>query len=373
MSAVQKVLIIGGGIAGMSLAIRLGQSAIKTDLIDRDLKWRAVGTGITITGPTFRAFKELGIESEVRSKGRSNDTVRIFSPPNTYIGEIGPPTTDPPLPNNGGILRPVLHSILSRHVRESGVNVQLGISITTISETREYSRVTFTDGSVQTYDLVVGADGGFSDLRSRRFPDIPKPQYTGQGCFRHQAVRPEEIDAMYMFVGGPVKTGVTPCGPNAMYLFCNVPLESEMRWNASEDWIRLRSYLKGYGGIIGAVRDQLREDSNIVYRPLETFLCPDPWYRGRVVLIGDAAHATTPHLAAGAMMAVEDALVLGEVLLSIDTLADALEQFMKRRYNRCRMVVENSATLGQYELDGVDIATHKELQQISWQAMAAPI
>ena len=72
-------------------------------------------------------------------------------------------------------------------------------------------------------------------------------------------------------------------------------------------------------------------------------------------------------------MAVEDALVLGEVLLSIDTLADALEQFMERRYKRCRMVVENSATLGQYELDGVDIATHKELQQISWQAMAAPI
>ncbi|HCU91015.1 MAG TPA: hypothetical protein DGR97_13780 [Gammaproteobacteria bacterium] len=72
VSAVQKVLIIGGGIAGMSLAIRLGQSGIKTDLIDRDLKWRAVGTGITITGPTFRAFQELGIESEVRSKGRSN-------------------------------------------------------------------------------------------------------------------------------------------------------------------------------------------------------------------------------------------------------------------------------------------------------------
>lgn len=357
----------------MSLAIRLGQSGITTELIDRDPEWRAVGTGITITGPTFRAFGELGVEAEVRASGRSNETVRIFAPPDTYIGEIGPPVTDPPLPNNGGILRPVLHNILSRHVRESGVTVRLGISIATLSEQGEQTAVTFSDASTGNYDLVVGAEGAFSDLRSQLFPEIPEPEYTGQGCFRHQAVRPEEIDAMYMYVGGPIKTGVTPCGPDAMYLFCNVPLPDNPRWDPSEDWIKLRHYLDGYGGIIGTVRDQLTAESNIVYRPLESFLLPAPWYRGRVVLIGDAAHATTPHLAAGAMMAVEDALVLSELLVANDSLAEALVKFMDRRFERCRMVVENSATLGQYELNGVAIETHKKLQEVSWQAMAAPI
>ena len=357
----------------MSLAIRLGQSGITTELIDRDPEWRAVGTGITITGPTFRAFGELGVEAEVRASGRSNETVRIFAPPDTYIGEIGPPVTDPPLPNNGGILRPVLHNILSRHVRESGVTVRLGISIATLSEQGEQTAVTFSDASTGNYDLVVGAEGAFSDLRSQLFPEIPEPEYTGQGCFRHQAVRPEEIDAMYMYVGGPIKTGVTPCGPDAMYLFCNVPLPDNPRWDPSEDWIKLRHYLDGYGGIIGTVRDQLTAESNIVYRPLESFLLPAPWYRGRVVLIGDAAHATTPHLAAGAMMAVEDALVLSELLVANDSLAEALVKFMDRRFERCRMVIENSATLGQYELNGVAIETHKKLQEVSWQAMAAPI
>ena len=373
MSAVKKVLIVGGGIAGMSLAIRLGQSGIDIDLIERDAEWRAVGTGITITGPTFRAFGALGVEADVRANGRSNETVRIFAPPNTYIGEIGPPITDPPLPNNGGILRPVLHKILSRHVRESGVNVRLGISVTTLSEVGNQSAVAFSDGSSGNYDLVVGAEGASSDLRSQLFPEMPEPQYTGQGCFRLQAEKPEEIDCMYMYVGGPIKTGVTPCAPDVMYLFCNVPLPGNPRWDSTEDWIKLRHHLDGYGGIIGTVRDQLTADSNIVYRPLESFLLPAPWYRGRVVLIGDAAHATTPHLAAGAMMAVEDALVLSELLVANESLEQALINFMQRRFERCRMVVENSATLGQYELDGVAIETHKKLQEVSWQAMAEPI
>ena len=373
MTAVQKVLIVGGGIAGMSLAIRLGRSGITTDLIDRDPEWRAVDTGITITGPTFRAFAALGVEAEVRTSGRSNERVRIFAPPDNYIGEIGPPITDPPLPNNGGILRPVLHNILSRHVRESGVTVRLGISIRSLSEDSDQVHVAFSDGSQGDYDLVVGAEGAFSDLRSRLFPESPEPQYTGQGCFRHQTVRPPEIDCMHMYVGGPVKTGVTPCGPAAMYLFCNVPLPDNPRWGPSEDWLKLRDYLEGYGGIIGTVRNQLNAESNIVYRPLESFLLPSPWYRGRIVLIGDAAHATTPHLAAGAMMAVEDALVLSELLVANEALADALEKFMRRRFERCRMVVENSAELGRYEIEGVAIETHKKLQEESWQAMAAPI
>lgn len=90
-------------------------------------------------------------------------------------------------------------------------------------------------------------------------------------------------------------------------------------------------------------------------------------------MIGDAAHATTPHLAAGAMMAVEDALVLSELLVAHESLDEVLVKFMQRRFERCRMVVENSATLGRYELEEVAIETHKKLQADSWQAMAAPI
>lgn len=368
-----KVLIVGGGIAGMSLAIRLGEMGISTDLIDKDPQWRALGTGITITGPTFRAFSVLGVENEVRRLGATNERVKIFQPPEEFIGEIGPPRTDPPLPNNGGILRPVLHKILSDRTLSVGVKVRLGVSISSINEGAEFVNVRFRGGDRENYDLIVGADGAFSELRAYVFPEAPEPSLTGQGCFRHLTQKPETIDCLHMFVGGPVKTGVTPCSSDQMYLFCNAPMPGNPRWDPKDDWKVLEKLLEGYEGVVGAVRDALNPQSNIVYRPLENFLMSPPWYRGRVLLIGDAAHATTPHLAAGAMMAVEDGLVLSELLGSKSSVEDALRAFMVRRYERCRDVVENSRTLGQYELDGVSPEEHKQLQEESWQRMAVPI
>lgn len=373
MTDPRKVLIIGGGIAGMSLAIRLGEIGVETELIDKDPEWRALGTGITITGPTFRAFRVLGVEEEVRAQGATNERVRLFAPPEQLIGEIGPPKTDPPLPNNGGILRPVLHKILSDRTVAAGGRIRLGVAFTDVKDAGDRVEVGFSDGTSGSYDLVVGADGAFSELRSRVFPEVPEPAYTGQGCFRHLTEKPDDVDCLHMFVGGPVKTGVTPCSPDQMYLFCNAPMPGNPRWEPSEDWSVLKDLLEGYGGVVGWVRERLRPDSNIVYRPLENFLLDSPWYRGRVLLIGDAAHATTPHLAAGAMMAVEDALVLAELFQGGATTPEILEAFMTRRFERCRHVVENSGTLGQYELDGVDPVVHKELQEASWQRMAAPI
>lgn len=373
MRSGKRVLIVGGGIAGMSLGIRLGEAGQATTLIDSDAEWRALGTGITITGPTFRAFRALGVEDEVRAAGATNNQVKIFEPSGKFIAAIGPPKTDPPLPNNGGILRPVLHKILSRRTLDSGVDVRLGVRVDAVSDRGKEVEVQFSDGGRGVYDLVVGADGAFSQLRSRVFPELSEPSYTGQGCFRHLTRKPPEIDSLHMFVGGPVKTGVTPCSPDQMYLFCNAPMPDNPRWDSSEDWRVLKRLLAGFGGVVGQVRGNLGPTSNIVYRPLENFLLPDPWYRGRVLLIGDAAHATTPHLAAGAMMAVEDALVLSELMDQNATIDTMLSTFMTRRFGRCRRVVENSAELGRYELDGVSIEAHAALQETSWQAMATEI
>jgi 2-polyprenyl-6-methoxyphenol hydroxylase-like FAD-dependent oxidoreductase len=76
---------------------------------------------------------------------------------------------------------------------------------------------------------------------------------------------------------------------------------------------------------------------------------PSPWHRGRVLLIGDAVHTTTPHMAAGAGIAVEDSVVLAALLAAGGTVPAVLEAFMARRYERCRLVVENSFQLGEWE------------------------
>lgn len=102
-------------------------------------------------------------------------------------------------------------------------------------------------------------------------------------------------------------------------------------------------------------------------------LVKKPWYRGRTVLIGDAVHATTPHLASGACIGIEDAIVLAEELENASSVAAALEAFQARRWERCRMVVENSARLGEIEITGGDKAEHMRIMHGSFATLAEPI
>jgi 2-polyprenyl-6-methoxyphenol hydroxylase-like FAD-dependent oxidoreductase len=135
----------------------------------------------------------------------------------------------------------------------------------------------------------------------------------------------------------------------------------------------LAAQLLGFGGELGAIRDGLGPSARINYRPLEKLLLPQPWHRGRAILIGDAAHATTPHLASGAGLAVEDALVLADALASGSPLEDALSGFTARRYGRCRMVVENSVQLGELEMRRAPGEEQAELQRASMLALNAAI
>ena len=111
-----------------------------------------------------------------------------------------------------------------------------------------------------------------------------------------------------------------------------------------------RERLEEFGGPIVAAREQIVDDDEVIVRPVDTIVVPPPWHRGRVVLIGDAAHATSPHVGQGAAQAVEDAVVLAEELARRE-IADALDAFMVRRYERCKLVVEGSAQIGRWEME----------------------
>ena len=137
--------------------------------------------------------------------------------------------------------------------------------------------------------------------------------------------------------------------------------------------VQFKRLLADFGGIVGELRDNLGPDSHIVYRPLEAHLLPAPWHRGRVLLIGDAVHATTPHLASGAGIGVEDALVLAEELDKDCPLPQTLENFVKRRFERCRLVVQNSLRLGEIEISGGSKDEHSQLMRDSLIALLAPI
>ncbi|MEY3777484.1 MAG: hypothetical protein RIR83_1532, partial [Pseudomonadota bacterium] len=100
------------------------------------------------------------------------------------------------------------------------------------------------------------------------------------------------------------------------------------------------------------------------------YLMPPPWHKGRILLLGDAAHGATPHLASGAGMAMEDAIVLAESLRTEKTISSALEAHTKRRFPRCKLVVENSLAIGIAEMNGDPATTLNEIMTRSHKALS---
>jgi len=371
---IRRALVVGGGIAGMATAIMLRRSGVPVDLIDLDPEWRVYGAGITITGPTLRAFEALGILDRVIAGAHTADGVQVCDVAGERLAVI--PTPAPAgsrVPGSGGIMRPTLHKILSADVLALGTNVRLGVTVDAIENGAQAERVRFSDGTSGDYDLVVGADGVFSKVRSLLFPNAPAPQLTGQACWRLMTARLREIDRRHYFLGGPVKAGLTPVSASEMYMFVLENVDANVRVDPATFHRKLSDLLVAFGGPLAAVRADLNPESAIVYRPLETVLLPPPWHLGRTVIVGDAAHATTPQLASGAGMAVEDGLVLAEEMRRAASVEEGLRGFMRRRYERCRLVVENSVQLGRYEVDRAPVEAQTSLVALSLEKLAEAI
>ena len=369
-----KILIIGGGIAGMCAAIELRKRKHHVDLVELDPNWRGYGAGITLSGPTLRAFTEVGVIDDIMAEGWCADGADICTAAGMKVGELPTPRVGrPDVPGGGGILRPVLARILREHTLASGAAVRCGTTFTTIEQDGNGVQVGFTDGRNERYDLVVGADGLLSKVREAIFAEAPKPAYTGQGSWRAVVARPASITRATMFMGPDIKAGVNPISQDEMYMFVTEPRENPDFIDESQWHHTLRSILAPFEGVIGDIRDGLNEKSRIVYRPFYALLLKQPWHRNRVVLIGDAVHATTPHLASGAGIGIEDAVVLAQELERGSDLDKALTAFGARRFERCRTVVENSVKLGDMERTGGSKEEHAGLMRSTMAALLAPI
>jgi len=374
-SPVRKVLIIGGGFSGMSAAIEFAKLGVEVELVEIDPGWRSYGAGISLGGATLRAFRQLGILEAFLEHGAAGDGVQIRLPHGLQVGELPTPRlAGPDVPGGGAIMRPVLARLLAEATRASGTTVRLGCTFSAIEQDAEGVDVSFTDGQRRRYDLVVGADGLYSNVREALFPDAPKPRYSGQACWRAIVPRPPEIRTATMWIGPKVKPGVNPVSKTEMYLFITEPRPTNERVDPATFVDQVRALLADFPAPeLKAISDGLGPDSQVVFRPLEGMLMPRPWSQGRVVLIGDTVHATTPHLASGACIGIEDAIVLAEEVGRHERVETALAAFEARRWERCRMVVENSARLGEIEIAGGDKEEHARIMRESLMALAAPI
>lgn len=353
--AVRTVLVIGGGLSGCAAAILLADAGVAVDLVEVKSDAAALGSGITLQGNALRVLRQLGVWDEVESHGYGFSETGLRAPDGT-VRMVMPDarTGGPDLPAILGMDRRVLASILMTRAHDVGVTVRLGLRPSGIAQDDDGVDVGFSDDSSARYDVVIGADG----IRSwtRRELDIElETQSTGMGIWRIFGPRPASVVHTDLYYGGVCYiAGYCPTGENSQYAYLVEDVQDRSGLTPEERLATVVDLAGNYGGPWDEIRAGLTDPSQVNYTRFETHLLDAPWNRGRVVLIGDAAHTCPPTLAQGGAQALEDAAVLAELLTTRAEVDDALwDSFMERRHVRASEVVRASVQLGQWQLDGV--------------------
>jgi 2-polyprenyl-6-methoxyphenol hydroxylase-like FAD-dependent oxidoreductase len=339
-----KVLIIGGGIGGLTAAIALRQRGHMVDVIEKDPRWSVYGVGIIQQGNVLRAIEALGILDRYVDAGVGFDAVEVFAPNGMALARVPSHRLLERYPANLGVSRRAMQAVLGDAAREAGANIRLGVMADTIRGEGDSAHVAFSDGSAGDFDLVVGADGVYSQTRFMVFPEAPAPQFTGQSVWRYNLPRPDNLDALHVY-NGPIGAGLVPISPDLMYIYLTTPEPDNPRYPYEGLAEAMRHKTAGCAPAIRALAEQITDNDGVVYRPLEGLLVEGPWHKGRVVLLGDAVHATTPHLGQGAGLAIEDSLVLADELARHDDMEDALTAYRNRRFERCAYIVRWSLAI----------------------------
>jgi 2-polyprenyl-6-methoxyphenol hydroxylase-like FAD-dependent oxidoreductase len=375
MARVRKALIVGGGIGGLCAAIALRRAGIDVDLVEMSREWTVYHVGIVVQGNAIRAMKALGIARECIAAGFPYDGL-IFADlaGNTLVDIRGLPLAGADYPTDLGLTRPALHKALSGTVLELGTRVRLGMTYESFEQSADRVTVKFTDGTLDRYDLMIGADGCFSTVREKLYGARYVPQFTGQGVWRYNVPRPKELARAMMIMGlQGGKAGFIPLTPDTGYVLL---VQAELgNPRLPDDRLAeiFRERLAPCTGVMARLRDQIVDPKLVVYRPLKAVFVDAPWYKGRVVLMGDAVHATTPHMGQGAAQAMEDAVVLGDVMARDAPINELLELYMQRRYERCKTVFHNSIQIGEWEQHPTPAADPAGLTQRTMQVLAQPI
>jgi 2-polyprenyl-6-methoxyphenol hydroxylase-like FAD-dependent oxidoreductase len=316
-----------------------------------------------VQGNALAALAKVGVLDEVLQRGVPFNQMRMRQADGSLIAEVPTPHTGGEhLPATMGALRSDLQAVLCEHVYAAGVRVRLGLSVKQITQDSGSGYAEFTDGSTGSYDLIVGADGIRSTVRAL-LGIATGPQPSGMSIWRVVADRPAEMECAEVYYGGPrFKAGYCPISASQCYAYL-LDVDGKLADFGDEPpWQLMHQRSDGYGGTWGKVRETIGPDSDVSHTRIEWLLVDDPWYRGRAIVIGDAAHACPPLIAQGAAMCAEDAVVLAALVTADLPVETALAAFMARRLPRVEVVVRNSLQLVRWEM-GLEPHTEADVAQ----------
>ena len=330
-----RILVVGAGIAGLGAARALRQRGLAADVVERERVWTHTGAGIYLPGNAMRALRVLGLESAVAERGSLITHQRLCDHRGRLLADIDVAA----LWGNVGpclaLHRADLHEVLASH--GDPVPARMGLPVQRLSQQDDTVTVEFGDATVDSYDLVIGADGIHSTVRQLAIgAGAVRP--VGQLAWRFVTECPPEVTTWTVLLGRNVTFLAVPIGRDRVYCYCDTPTDRTNGLHGDDVTGRLAELLTGFAAPVPAILDTLGPDGAVHVAPIEEVTL-DGWSRGSVLLIGDAAHATSPNMAEGAAMALEDGLVLAECVADGGDIAQAVARFQVRRRPRTQWVL----------------------------------
>ncbi|MGW3152398.1 FAD-dependent monooxygenase [Streptomyces sp. NPDC001177] len=328
MSRHLDVLVVGAGIAGLATATTLTGEGMHVDVIERSPERRAAGAGLFLPGNSVRALTVLGLGDHLGALGAFVPGQRLMDHRGRVLADIDLADLWRGTAECVGITRGDLHAALYDTVP---VPVRHGITVDSLKQSSGGVHVDFSDGRSGQYDLVVGADGIRSSLRESVDP-ASAARYLGQVCWRFLADAPD-IDRWTVWLGRGTTFLAYPVGGGRVCCYADVTAASPLEPTSVAGLSEL------FADYDQRVRDLLAAPAarQAYFSPVEE-ISGQRWVHGRVALVGDAAHASSPNMAQGVAMAVEDAQVLAEVLATGGHTEDLLRQYVQRRLPRTQWV-----------------------------------
>lgn len=328
-----RILIVGAGIAGLSLAHALEQRGIVPDVVERQPTWDAGGTGLFLPGNASRAFAQLGLLPDISRVAMPIPYQRFLNPDGYELNAIDTASFWSACGPCLALSRADMHSILRNRLKQTSVAMHR--SVRHIRSSPASCDVTFEDGTAKRYDLVVGADGVRSRVRDFAFPSV-SPAYAGYVCWRFLMENTVGVDSWTAMIDQRRTLLAIPVSSSRAYVYADrsVPLDEARQYSDSTN---LEHLFSGFTGALAPFVKRRSPESVVHFSHIETVPSGN-WRRDRIVLIGDAAHASSPSMAQGAGLACEDALLLAEVVSQSLNIEDALNGFVQRRQSRVAWV-----------------------------------
>jgi 2-polyprenyl-6-methoxyphenol hydroxylase-like FAD-dependent oxidoreductase len=364
MAGIGKLLVVGGGVAGLTAAAALHRYGFTAELVERQQTWHALGAGFLVHANGMRMLRSLGLAEGVMNAGA---VVRRWQFCDEH-GEVLSETDLEALWRDTGPCIGIERTKLQRALLPGVTNVRcrLGTAVTSLVQDTCSVTAGFSDGSTGAYDLVVGADGIRSTVRAQILT-AAAPSDLGAMNWRSVApIRPAGLTALQLYLGHGCVFGLVPLGAGHTYGFAYV-VQPRLHDPPEGRLDRLRERFAAFGVRVQEYLASIERDDQVICSAME-WMESKKWYSGRVVLVGDAAHASSPMMGQGGCMAMEDACVLADELRAAATVESALASYVSRRTARVKWVQQQSIALAEI-LTGPSLVRNAALRKRGNEAM----